>query len=181
MHTLKVAATLAAALFLQLLLTRYFAFFRYLDLALVVTVYFALQRVPIQGMLVGLLAGLAGDVVSGGILGVGGFSKTLIGYIIAISSVRLSLESPLARLAVVVLASVANTLLFVGLYQMLEQSQIPEQVLPFAGNWQELLKATGWKALADFSAALVCFALLDRLFHEHASARRMAIKKRFYE
>lgn len=181
MQTVKIAATIAAALFLQLLLSKYLHFFRYVDMTLVVTVYVGLQRVPVKGMLTGLAAGLGGDAISGGILGVGGFSKTLIGYIISVASVRLSLENGLIRLLVVVLASIANTLLFVGLYQMLEQSQIPEQVLPFTGNWLELLKIIGWKTLADFCAALVSFVILDRIFSEQASARRMAIKKRFYE
>ncbi|HKV38753.1 MAG TPA: rod shape-determining protein MreD [Blastocatellia bacterium] len=181
MHTFKIALTIALALFLQLLVSKYLGFFKYVDLALVVTAYFSLQRVPIQGMVTGLIAGLGGDAVSGGILGVGGFSKTLIGYIISIASVKLSLENPLARLAVVALASAANTLLIVGLYQMLEQSQIQEQALPFTGTWVALLRTVGWKSLADTTAALIGFTALDKLFSEHAAARRMAIKKRFYE
>jgi rod shape-determining protein MreD len=180
-QTFKIFLTIAVALFIQLLLGKYLWFFKYIDLALLVTVYFSLQREPLLGMMVGLGAGLGADIISGGILGVGGFSKTLIGYIISMGSVKLSIENPLARLAAVVLASVANTALFVGLYRMLEQNQIPEQVTPLAGSWSQLVKMAGWKALADTLAAVIVFIILDRVFYEQATARRMAIKRRFYE
>ena len=181
MQTFKILLTIAVALFLQLLLSKFLGFFKYIDLALLVTVYFSLQREPLLGMVVGLAAGLGGDIIAGGILGVGGFSKTLIGYIISMASVKLSIENPFARLAAVALASIANTALFVGLYQMLEQNQIPGQLTAFAGSWTQLLKTAGWKALADTLAAVVIFIILDRVFYEQATARRMAIKRRFYE
>jgi hypothetical protein len=39
----------------------------------------------------------------------------------------------------------------------------------------------GWKALGDTVAAIIVFIILDRVFYEQATARRMAIKRRFYE
>jgi hypothetical protein len=89
--------------------------------------------------------------------------------------VRLSLENPLARLSVVAVASAGNTVLFVGLHQMLEQT------LPFVSTWGEFGATIGWKVLGDTVASIVLFVALDRLFAEQATARRMAIKKRFYE
>jgi rod shape-determining protein MreD len=156
-------------------------FFKYIDLSLLVTVYFSLQREPLMGMVTGLGAGLGGDIIGGGILGVGGFSKTLIGYIISMASVKLSIENPLARLAAVALASIVNTALFIGLYRMLEQNQIPNQVIPLVGSWSQVGKMAGWKALGDTLAAIIIFIILDRVFYEQATARRMAIKRRFYE
>ena len=175
MQTFKIALTIIAALLLQMLLPNQVGFFRYIDFPLLVTVYFGLQRAPVIGMVTGMIAGLGGDAVGGGILGVGGFAKTLIGYLVGVASVRLSLENPLARLSVVAVASTANTVLFVGLYQMLEQT------LPFASTWGEFGATIGWKALGDTTASIVLFVALDRLFSEQATARRMAIKKRFYE
>jgi rod shape-determining protein MreD len=180
-QSLKIVLTIAVALFLQLLLAKYLSFFKYVDLPLIVTVYFGLQRSPLQGMLGGLAAGLGGDAIYGGILGVGGFSKTLIGYIIAMASVRLSLENALVRVLVVALASIFNTILFIGLYQMLQQSQTPEQALPHTGSLEDVLRTVGLKTLADVLASIVAFILLDRVFHEQATAKRMAIKRRFYE
>jgi hypothetical protein len=87
----------------------------------------------------------------------------------------LSLENPLARLATVAIASAANTALFVALYLTIEQS------LPHTESWQEFGKIIGWKTLGDTLAAVPIFMILDRVFAEQSAARRMAIKKRFYE
>ncbi|HVG19334.1 MAG TPA: rod shape-determining protein MreD [Blastocatellia bacterium] len=175
MQTFKIALTIFVALLLQFLLPKYLGFFKYIDLPLIVTVYFGLQRDPILGMLTGVAAGVGGDAVIGGVLGVGGFSKTLIGYLVAMASIKLSLENPLARLAVVAVASAANTLLYTALYQMLEQP------LSDASTWGDLGKIIGWRALADTLAAIAIIIMLNRIFAEQTAARRMAIKRRFYE
>jgi rod shape-determining protein MreD len=180
-QTFKIALSIVVALSLQMLLPKFVGVFRYVDLPLIVTIYFALQRAPLLGMAVGVVAGIGGDAVIGGILGVGGFCKTLIGYMAAIASVKLSLEHPLARVAVVAIASAANTIFFVGLYQMLEQERALQQALPYVSSWQEFGKTIGWKALADTLTSILVFVVLDRAFSEQASARRMAIRKRFYE
>ncbi|HMG34770.1 MAG TPA: rod shape-determining protein MreD [Blastocatellia bacterium] len=175
MHTFKIVATIVLAILLQALLSNLDFFRGYADLPLIVTVYYGLQRSPMLAMFCGLALGLGGDSISGGVLGVGGFAKTLIGYMVASVSVRFSLENPLARLATVAIASAANTLLFVALYQMLDQP------LSHADSWQELGRTTGWKVVADTVAAVPIFIVLDRVFSEQTAARRMAIKKRFYE
>jgi rod shape-determining protein MreD len=174
-QTVKIALTILVALLLQMLLSNYLGFFKYVDFALVMAVYFGLQRATLLGMLTGLVLGLGGDAVVGGILGVGGFSKTLIGYLAAVTSIKLSLENPLARLAVVAVASAANTILFVGLHLMLDQPLA--DVSTYAG----LGKIVGWRVLGDTGTAVVLFLILDRVFAEQTAARRMAIKKRFYE
>ena len=181
MRILKIALTIVFALLLQLLLPNYLKFFRYIDLPLLVTVYFSLQRSPRLAMSVGLLAGNGGDVVSGGIIGVSGFTKILIGYLISVVSIKFPLDNPLARLAVVAVASAVNTVLFVGLYQMLEQDQLLDQTLPYVSNWAGFGKIVGWKVLADTATSIFLFVALDRVFSEQAETRRMAIRRRFYE
>jgi rod shape-determining protein MreD len=180
-QTLKIVLTIVFALLLQLLLPNYLQFFRYIDLPLLVTVYFGLQRAPVLAMGIGTAMGLGGDAIGGGIIGVGGFSKTLIGYLIAVTSIKFPLENPLARLAVAAIASAANTVLFVGLYQMLEQDQMLDRALPNVANWAEFGRIVGWKVLADSIASIFLFIVLDRVFSEQAEARRMAIRRRFYE
>ena len=175
MQTFKLALTIFVALLLQMLLPNYLGFFKYVDLALVVTVYFGLQRAPMLAMLTGMVVGLGGDAVAHKVLGVGGFSKTLIGYLVAMASVRFALENPLARLAVVALASATNTVLFIGLHLLLEEH------LSEVATYADLGRAVGWRTLGDVCAAMVAFIALDRVFSEQAAARRMAIKKRFYE
>ncbi|MEK6304293.1 MAG: rod shape-determining protein MreD [Acidobacteriota bacterium] len=181
MQTFKIALTIVVALFVQVLLPQYLSFFRYVDLPLIVTVYVALQRAPFLGMVTGCVAGIGSDSLVGGIIGVGGFSRTLIGYIVAMVSIKLSVENPLTRLAVVGVASVVNTVLFVGLHQMLRQEHVLEQVLPYVGSWGEFGATVGWRALGDSLTAAGVFIALDRVFAEQRAARRMAIKRRFYE
>lgn len=175
MQTFKIALSIIVALLLQLVLTKYLRIFQYVDLQLLVTVYVALQRALLPGMMTGFVSGLCGDAIAGGILGVGGFSKTLIGYLVAMTSIKFSFDNPLARLGVVAVASVANTALFVSLTLVLEQP------LPHVAGWGEFGKTMGWRALADSVASIVVFLLLDKVFSEQVQARRMAIKKRFYD
>lgn len=181
MQTFKIALTIVVALFVQYQVPGYLPVFRYVDLPLIVTVYVALQRAPILGMATGCMAGLGHDALVEGILGVGGFSRTLIGYIVAMVSIKLAVENPLTRLAVVGLASVVHTVLFVGLYQLLRQDHVLEQVLPHVGSWGEFGTTVGWRALGDALTAAGVFLALDRVFAEQRAARRMAIKRRFYE
>jgi rod shape-determining protein MreD len=174
-QTFKIVLTIFVVLLLQMLLPNYLGFFKYVDLPLVVTVYFGLQRAPMLAMFTGLALGLGADALNGGVLGVGGFAKTLIGYLVAIASVRFALENPLARLAMVAVSSATNTVLFIGLYLMLDQP------LQDVATYADLGRRVGWGTLGDTATAIVMFIVLDRIFSEQAAARRMAIKKRFYE
>jgi rod shape-determining protein MreD len=174
-QSLKIALTILVALLLQMVLPTQLAFFQRIDLPLLVTIYFSLQRAPIMGMVVGVAAGIGGDLIAGGIIGIRGFTKTLLSYFIAMLSIRFSLENPLVRLAVVAVASAANEVLYVGLNMMLEQS------LPYIGNWSEFGKAIGKTVLLNLIASIPIFLVLDRVFPEREAAGRMAIRKRFYE
>ena len=175
MQSLKIALTIIIALLLQMVLPKHLAFVRYIDFPLLITVYFSLQRAPVLGMVVGIFGGIGADAIAGGTLGVRGFANTLLGYLVATVSIRFSLEHPLARLGVVVVASAAKTVLFAGLTLMLEQK------LPYTSAWTEFGKATGRGILFDSLASVAVFLLLDRVFPEQPAARRMAIKRRFYE
>ena len=175
MQTLKIAITVILSLLLQFLLPMRLRFFQYIELPLIVTVFFSLMRSPMLGMMTGATAGLGGDYIGGGIPGVGGFAKTLIGYVIATVSVKFPLDNPLARLGIVALASATHTILVVGLYLMLGQS------IQHVGDWGEFGKTLGLKTLGDTLASIPVFMLLTRLFPDQSQAKRMAIKRRFYE
>jgi hypothetical protein len=56
-----------------------------------------------------------------------------------------------------------------------------EQSLPYIGTWGDFGRTLGRSVLGDTLASIVIFFLLDRIFPEQPAARRMAIKKRFYE
>lgn len=88
------------------------------DIPLVVVVMLALQRGPEFGCVAGLVAGLLQDVTTGGLLGVQGLTKALVGYAIGASGARLSATSPLVQVPGLVVLTVAEGLLRFGLLQM---------------------------------------------------------------
>ncbi|HEX9629534.1 MAG TPA: hypothetical protein VF961_05905, partial [Pyrinomonadaceae bacterium] len=76
MRQLTIAVLLVLAVALQSALRAIWQPLGYVDLTLMLVVYFALQREPLQALVVGAVAGLATDFVSGppALLGAGGFS-----------------------------------------------------------------------------------------------------------
>ena len=93
-----VLVPLAAILF-QVYIPLFFQFLAYLELPLIVTVYFALmRRSPIGGLLVGAIVGLAQDSLSKNPLGMFGITKTIIGYVAASVGLRLDVDHPMIRL-----------------------------------------------------------------------------------
>ena len=88
-----------AAILFQVYVPLFFRFLAYLDLPLIVTVYFALmRRSPIGGLLVGAFVGLVQDSLSKSPLGMFGITLTIIGYVAASVGLRLDVDHPLIRL-----------------------------------------------------------------------------------
>jgi len=87
------------AILFQVYIPLFFEFLSYLELPLLVTIYFALMRQsPIGGLLVGAFVGLAQDSLSKNPLGMFGIVKTLVGYLAAAVGVRFDVDHPLIRL-----------------------------------------------------------------------------------
>lgn len=92
-----VLVPLAAILF-QVYLPRFFQYLSYLELPLLVTVYYALmRRQPIPGLAFGALVGLGQDSLSEQPLGMFGIVKTLVGYFAASVSMRFDVDNPLIQ------------------------------------------------------------------------------------
>jgi rod shape-determining protein MreD len=173
----KVVLVLLVAAALEGQVPLYWPPSRYVDLPLIVTVYFALMRDPFLGMLVGCAAGLAGDLAPGAgpIVGVGGFSKTVIGFVIASVGVRFSLEGPLMRVIVLALASLVNSLLFVGLYELLDQEVMGD------GTAGDLARTVGFEMAANLLLGVFIFVIFDKIFPEKSSQGQMRVRRRFYD
>jgi len=89
------------ALFLQAFVPRRFPAFSYLDLPLLVTIFFAMaRRNPISGLLTGAVIGLVQDSLGGLPLGLYGIAKTVVGYGASSLGVKLDVENAGARLLV---------------------------------------------------------------------------------
>ena len=82
------------AILFQVYVPRFFGFLSYLELPLLVTVYFSvMRRQPPAGALTGCLIGLAQDSLTSLPLGMYGIVKTVIGYSAASISLRFDVEN----------------------------------------------------------------------------------------
>jgi rod shape-determining protein MreD len=88
------------ALLFQLYVPRFFPFLGFLEMPLLVVIYFALvQRSQIRGLVIGAMVGLAQDSLSIKTpLGMFGIVKTLVGYFAASVGVRLDVDHFFLRL-----------------------------------------------------------------------------------
>jgi rod shape-determining protein MreD len=93
-----IGVPLAAILF-QVYVPLFFEFLGFLELPLLVVVYFALmRRNQVSGLLIGALVGLAQDSLSKNPLGMFGIVKTLVGYFASSIGVRLDVDNTVLRL-----------------------------------------------------------------------------------
>ena len=174
---LKLIFVIVAALVIEGLFTRFWGPWRYVDLFLLITVYFGLMRDPWQGLWAGFFSGIAGDCAPGAgpIVGVGGFSKTLIGFLVATVGVRVSLEGPLIRVVVIGLSSLVNSLLYFGLNKLMDQP-LDDNLAP-----DSIAVRIGFETAANLVGGVFIFWLFDRIFAEQASGGKMQVRKRYYE
>ncbi|HJT87874.1 MAG TPA: rod shape-determining protein MreD [Bryobacteraceae bacterium] len=88
-----------AAILFQVYVPLFFQFLGFLEMPLLVVVYFALmRRSPVHGLLVGALVGLAQDSLSKNPLGMFGIVNTLVGYFAASVGVRFDVDNGFIRL-----------------------------------------------------------------------------------
>lgn len=77
---------------------RFLPYVGYLELPLLVTVYYALmKRSPVPGLFFGAIIGLAQDSLSNQPLGMFGIVKTLVGYFAASVSMRFDVDNPMLQ------------------------------------------------------------------------------------
>ena len=78
------------------------------DLVLVVVVFAALSRGPVIGLWTGTFAGLIQDALSGGIIGVSGLTKTVVGVLVGIAGAQFIVGTIWHRLVILLAASVVH-------------------------------------------------------------------------
>ncbi len=94
-----IAGIALLSILFRVYVSRFVPYLQYLELPLLVTVYFSLMwRSPIAGALFGATVGLAQDSLSHHLLGMFGIVKTLVGYFAASVSLRVDVGNPLLRL-----------------------------------------------------------------------------------
>src|SRR2546423_14245564 len=107
MRQLTVAILLIVAIALQSALRAVWQPLGFIDFALVLVVYFALQREPLLALITAAAAGLPLDLINGppALLGAGGFAKVLPAYAGFLLAPRGIPDTTLFRLSVLGFAS----------------------------------------------------------------------------
>ena len=95
-----VGAVAFLALVVQAFLHKFGGRADYIELPLLVTMYFGLsRRNPVSGLLLGTVIGLLQDGLSHGPIGLYGIAKTSVGYLASTIGARIDVEHPLSRFA----------------------------------------------------------------------------------
>src|SRR5438105_3496425 len=160
MHQLRVAGVLALAIALQSALAVWRPLV-YIDVGLILVVYFALQREPVQALVVGAATGLATDALSHGLLGAGGFSKTLTAYVVYAAASRVMLDTPLLRIPVLVSATLMDNAVYVAMNRMLGRPPS----LPF-------VQIVSYKVIATAITGTILLYLYNSFFSQSGQQRR---------
>jgi len=100
------------------------------DLVLIVVVYVALTGGPVTGMLAGSLAGLTQDALSIGVIGIGGLSKSIVGFVVGAIGQQFIVTAALPRLVIFLASTVAHAAIFMGLYVLLGLGSFPSPWAP---------------------------------------------------
>ena len=169
MRQLTIAILLIVAIALQSALRAIWQPLAFVDLTLVLVVYFALQREPLQALIVAAIAGLAMDLISGppALLGAGGFAKVLTAYAVYFVASRVMLDTTLLRIPVLFGASIVDNLVYVGMHRLLGQTP----PVPF-------IQSLSFKVLATTIAGTLLLYLYDSYFSGKARQRRQFTVRR---
>jgi len=159
MNLARVISVVLVAVVLQVVFARYAVGGRLaFDLVLVGVVFVALQGGAVAGMLAGTLGGLLTDLLSGGIVGVGGLLKTIVGCLAGVFGTQFVVAKPWARALIVAAATPIHALMALGLETVMDKW--PGLV------WTDMLGQMALNAIAGY----VAFYILERL--PGAMARR---------
>jgi rod shape-determining protein MreD len=90
------------------------------NLVLVVVVYAALAFGPGAGLAAGTLGGLMQDALAGGIIGIGGLSKTIVGFLVGILSTQFIVSQWIPRFIIFAGATLLHELCFQVLHAIIE-------------------------------------------------------------
>jgi rod shape-determining protein MreD len=165
MRALGIILAVAAAVALQTTLSRYVRGTVAVNLVLVVVVYVALMAGPVTGLVTGTFAGLVQDALSTGVIGIGGLTKTLVGFVTGIIGTQFIVTQPAPRFCVFFGANVLHEIVFMGLYTLLDLRHFGAPYAAVAGQ-----------AAGNAAVGVVAFQLAELL--PGAVERRRAAKGR---
>jgi rod shape-determining protein MreD len=138
------------------------------DLVLVVVVYVSLTSGAVTGLLSGAAAGLAQDVLSTSVIGIGGLAKTIVGFLVGIAGSQFIVTQPFPRFVIFFAATLLHAGLFIGLYVLLDLRQFES---PYA--------AVLGQGVGNAVTGVVAFELVDLIPRslERRRAQRARIRR----
>ena len=126
MRTLRVALAVVAALFVQTTLSPLLGRAAIVvDFGLVVVVFAGLTMGPAAGLLTGSVTGLVQDALAGGVVGLSGLSKTLVGFASGVFGTMFIVTRPVPRYVVFFLASLVDAAILAGLHAVFDARSWP--------------------------------------------------------
>ncbi|HVL69083.1 MAG TPA: rod shape-determining protein MreD [Vicinamibacterales bacterium] len=139
------------------------------NFVLVAVVYVALALGPLAGLLAGAAGGLVQDAVAGSIVGIGGISKTLAGFLVGVLGAQFIVSQPVPRFVMFVGATMVHELCFQSLYALVEGQ-------PVRFIWGTLLV----QAAVNGGIGLLAFQLVEGAprWRQRRYARRSATLSR---
>ena len=141
------------------------------NLVLVAVVYLALSYGAVTGVLAGMLGGIAQDALAGGIVGLGGMTKTLIGFAVGVLGAQFNLSTTVPRMVMFVAATFVHQLVFESLNAMIGGRQ-------FSPQWT----ATLVQALTNSLIGVLVFTMVENGpgALQSRRMRRASLSKRRY-
>ena len=152
MRAAAVLLATAAALALQTTLAQFVIRGVAVDFVLVVVVYAALVGGPVMGLMAGTFAGIVQDALSGGIIGIGGLAKTVVGFLAGVIGTQFIVAQPLPRFVVFFGATLVHAFIVLGLYRLLGSR-------PFDGAYG----AVAGQGVANALIGVIAFQLAELL------------------
>lgn len=170
MKVFGVVGVMAASVALQMAFARFTVGGSWsLDLVLVAVCFVALKWGPGAGVIGGTLGGLTQDALAGGIIGVGGLAKTVIGFVVGAVGSQFVVARPAPRMLIVAGATIAHRLVVQGILSAIS--------LGWAGlSGAAMLTETGLNALI----AVVLFQAIETVpaLMRRGPSRRSSFGKR---
>lgn len=102
------------------------------NFVLVAVICIALSFGALTGLLAGAAGGLVQDAIAGGVVGVGGISKTLVGFFVGVLGAQFIVSQPLPRFVMFLGGTLLHELCFQSLYALVE-------LRPVQFAWQTML------------------------------------------
>jgi rod shape-determining protein MreD len=141
------------------------------NLVLVAIVYAALAFGAVTGAIAGTVGGLAQDALAGGIVGIGGLSETLIGFVVGLLGAQFIMSGVVARFLMFAVATFVHAAVFEGLSALADGRA-------FAVRWS----AVAVQAAVNATIGVMVFWVIERgpdMLARRRARRATFSKRRF--